>query len=349
MKNAPIFKIAFYIVIIITINSFLYLTAFSQTNLNNFFAGDFSTNSILARGFAQERQFVSVNLLPRYSAIFPPFVNSLMRNIDTFAGLAKMNLNDIKISDNVSAKDILNNVDIKGNFWYIPDISYTFLFNRVVGIEAGMGVHSVSYSVNISKDKMTGILDGLLGNVSDLPFDIPDLVKGFNGDSIYFKASLYYIPIHVGVKIITGRTQKLVNTFRLGLETVVYNMDVENIFSGEKSARHSAEATVYLSYELGWQIDLFPNKNWRVKPYIDFSLFEIGFYIRGAAKGIYEDISSSVYRLTDASSLGESASYIPDSFNGITLPEWSSFSKAVGFVTSLKIAIFPRFGFTIRF
>ena len=349
MKNISIFKITFYIVIIIIINSFLYLTAFSQTNLNNFFASDFSTNGFLARGFAQERQFISVNLLPRYSAIFPPFVNSLTRNIDTFTGLAKMNLNDIKLADNISAKDILNIVNIKGNFWYIPDISYTFLFNRMIGIEAGMGVHSVSYSVNIPKDNMSDILGGLLADASDLPMSVAEMLKAFNGDNIYFKASLYYIPIHFGVKILTGKTHKLVNTFRLGLETVVYNMDVENIFSGEISRNSSYDATVYLSYELGWQIDLFPNKNWRVKPYIDFSLFEIGFYIRGATKGIYEDISASIYRLTDASALGSSASYIPDSFNGIILPEWNSFSKVVGFVTSLKIAIFPRFGFTIRF
>ncbi len=346
MKNAPTFKIAFYIVII---NSFLYLTAFSQTNLNNFFAGDFSTNSILAKSFAQERQLISVNLLPRYSAIFPPFVNSLMKNIDTFAGLAKMNLNDIKISDKVSAKDILNNVNIKGNFWYIPDISYTFLFNRVIGIEAGMGVQSVSYLLNLSKDKMSGILDGLLSDVSDLPISVADMLNAFNGDNIHFKASFYYIPIHVGLKILTGKTHKLVNTFRLGLEAVVYNIDVENIYSGEISRSSSSEATIYLSYELGWQIDLFPNKNWRVKPYIDFSLFEIGFYMRGATKGIYEDINSGIYRLTDASALGSSASYIPDSFNGISLPEWSDFPKYTGFVTSLKIAIFPRFGFTIRF
>lgn len=345
MKNVSIFKMFFYILII---NSFLYSTAFSQTDLNNFSGRGSSTNGFLARGFAQERQFISVNLLPRHSAIFPPFVNSLTRNIDTFASLAKMNLSDIKLSDKVSAKDILNVVNIKGNFWYIPDISYTFFFNRMIGIEAGMGVHSVSYSLNIPKDKMSGILDGLL-NADSLPIGVADILKAFNGDNIHFKASLYYIPIHVGLKILTGRTHKLVNTFRFGLEAVVYNMDVENIFSGEKSTRHSAEATVYLSYELGWQIDLFPNKNWRVKPYIDFSLFEIGFYIRGATKGIYEDINSSIYRLTDASSLGTLASYMPASFNGITLPEWNSFPKYVGFVTSLKIAIFPRFGFTIRF
>ena len=359
MKNISIFKITFYIVIIIIINSFLYLTAFSQTNLNNFFASDFSTNGFLARGFAQERQFISVNLLPRYSAIFPPFVNSLTRNIDTFTGLAKINLDNIKAVNDVTVKDILNSASIKGNFWYIPNISYTFLFNRIIGIEFGIGVNSASYSFNIPKDNMQGILEAVLDIDSSSGFTIPDFLRSFQGENMHLKASFYYIPMHIGLKVLTGKTHKLVNTFRFGIEALVYNIDVENIFSGEQSRLSSSEATVYLSYELGWQIDLFPNKNWRVKPYIDFSLFEIGFYIRGATKGIYNDVRNSILRLGDVSSIPKE---IPGGgkielgvegniFEAIGKEkyEWDNLPSSLKFVAALKIAIFPRFGFTIRF
>ena len=323
MRN--IFKLTFYILII---NLFFNLIAFSQTNSNNIFT----------RQFSQERQLLSVNLLPSHSAIFPPLIKSLTKNIDTFAGLAQIG----------NIKEIKEYLDyIKGSFWYIPDISYTFLFNRFVGIELGIGAQSVSYSLNIPKDKMKTLLEK--DGYKPGEFPISTLSQALNGENIGFKASFVYIPIHLGLKIISGKTHKTVNTFKLGLETVIYNIDTENIFSGEKIRSSTIESTFYISYELGWQIDLFPNKNWRVKPYIDFSLFEIGFYMRGATKGIYEDINSGIYRLTDASALGSSASYIPDSFNGISLPEWSDFPKYTGFVTSLKIAIFPRFGFTIRF
>ena len=53
VKDNFVFKIILYILII---NFSIYLTAFSKTNLNNFFSGDFSTNEFLARKFAKERQ-----------------------------------------------------------------------------------------------------------------------------------------------------------------------------------------------------------------------------------------------------------------------------------------------------
>lgn len=351
IKNIFIFKIVLYILII---NSFIYLTAFSQTNIGNFFV----YNEPGVDTFSKERQLISVNLLPRHSAIFPTFVNSLTRNIETFAGLAKIqNLNDIKLYNNISAKDILNSVDIKGNFWYIPDISYTFLFNRNIGIEAGIGVQSVSYSLNISKDKLSSILEtGGLEIKDDALGELPisTLLDALNGENIHFKASFVYIPIHFGFKFFLGKTHKVVNTFRIGLETVVYNVETENIISGKKTIRSSAESTFYISYELGWQIDLFPNKNWRVKPYIDISLFEIGCYIRTAYKGIYNDIKEGISFLTDTSSLSVLLSPFGINTGGWAnslnfLPEWDTFPRYVDFITSLKIAIFPRIGFTIRF
>ena len=317
MRN--IFKITFYILII---NFLFNLTAFSQTNLDNFFASDFSTNKILARQFSKERQLLSVNLLPNNSVIFPTLVKNLFRNVKTFSGLAK-----IDISEYLKYLDYIN---LKGSFWYIPNISYTFLFNRVIGIELGMGVHSVSYSLTIPKDNIGELME---------KFDAGQYA-GVVGSDTYFKASFVYIPIHVGLKIISGRTHKTVNTFRLGLETVVYKIETLNGVTGVKTERKTTSPTFYVSYELGWQIDLFPNKDWRVKPYIDFSLFEIGYYLRSSMGGVYNNVKEGI---------GFFGSGLLD-INS-TLPAWNNLPKSdvIKFVTSLKIAIFPRFGFTIRF
>ena len=317
MRN--IFKITFYILII---NFLFNLTAFSQTNLDNFFASDFSTNKILARQFSKERQLLSVNLLPNNSVIFPTLVKNFFRNVKTFSGLAKIDISEYL--------KYLDYIDLKGSFWYIPNISYTFLFNRVIGIELGMGVHSVSYSLTIPKDNIGELME---------KFDAGQYA-GVVGSDTYFKASFVYIPIHVGLKIISGRTHKTVNTFRLGLETVVYKIETLNGVTGVKTERKTTSPTFYVSYELGWQIDLFPNKDWRVKPYIDFSLFEIGYYLRSSMGGVYNNVKEGI---------GFFGSGLLD-INS-TLPAWNNLPKSdvIKFVTSLKIAIFPRFGFTIRF
>ena len=318
MKN--ILKTLFYILII---NLLYNPHAFPQTNINeNIFAGDFSTNKILARQFSKERQLLSVNLIPSYSVIFPTLVKNLFRNVKTFSGLAKIDISEYL--------RYLDYIDLKGSFWYIPNISYTFLFNRVIGIELGMGVHSVSYSLTIPKDNIGELME---------KFDAGQYA-GVVGSDTYFKASFVYIPIHVGLKIISGRTHKTVNTFRLGLETVVYKIETLNGVTGVKTERKTTSPTFYISYELGWQIDLFPNKDWRVKPYIDFSLFEIGYYLRSSMGGVYNNVKEGI---------GFFGSGLLD-INS-TLPEWNNLPKSdvIKFVTSLKIAIFPRFGFTIRF
>lgn len=316
MNKDFILKIAF----IIIINFFLYLTAFSQTNLSNFFTNNFS----------KERQLISVNLLPRYSAIFPPLVNSLVKNIDTFANLAKIDIDNIKIYNDISVKKILDYTDIKGSFWYIPNISYTFLFNRKIGIELGIGVQSVSYSLKIPKDKARNLIGKLDSQLESL--------QGIIGADTTFKASFVYIPINIGFKFFSGKTHKIVNTLRIGLDTIVYNVETFNGVTGIKTKRTTKSPMVYLSYELGWNIDLFPNKNWRVKPYIDFSLFEIGYYIRSANNKIYGDVVEGI---------GLFGSGLID-INS-TIPAWETFPNWVNIVTSLKIAIFPRFGVTIRF
>lgn len=318
VKDNFVFKIILYISII---NFFIYLTAFSKTNLNNFFSGDFSTNEFLARKFAKERQLISVNLLPTHSVIFPNFINSFVKNIETFAGLAKIN-----IGGDISK--FLEYVDIKGSFWYVPSISYTFLFTRRVGLEAGISAQSITYTLNINKESVGNLMNkNGIGQFS-----------GVVGGDTTFRASFVRIPFYIGLKVLLGMNYNIINTFKFGIESIISKVETVNGVTGLKTKRETTDTALYISYELGWSINLFPKKNWRVKPSIDFSLFEIGYYVKNVNKGIYGDFKEGI------SFLGGGLINVNS-----TLPDWDSFSPYVDIITSLRISIFPRFGFTIRF
>lgn len=323
VKDNFVFKIILYILII---NFFIYLTAFSKTNLNNFFSGDFSTNEILARKFAKERQLISVNLLPTHSVIFPNFINSFVKNIETFAGLAKIN-----IGGDISK--FLEYVDIKGSFWYVPSISYTFLFTRRVGLEAGISAQSITYTLNLTKENADAFLIGKIGNINGI-----GKLGGVVGGDTTFRASFVRIPFYIGLKVLLGMNYNIINTFKFGIESIISKVETVNGVTGLKTKRETTDTALYISYELGWSINLFPKKNWRVKPSIDFSLFEIGYYVKNVNKGIYGDFKEGI------SFLGGGLINVNS-----TLPEWDSFSPYVDIITSLRISIFPRFGFTIRF
>lgn len=323
IKDNFVFKIILYILII---NLFIYLTAFSKTNLNNFFSGDFSTNEILARKFAKERQLISVNLLPTHSVIFPNFINSFVKNIETFAGLAK-----IDIGEDISK--FLEYVDIKGSFWYVPSISYTFLFTRRVGLEAGISAQSITYTLNLTKENADAFLIGKIGNINGI-----GKLGGVVGGDTTFRASFVRIPFYIGLKVLLGMNYNIINTFKFGIESIISKVETVNGVTGIRTKRETTDTALYISYELGWSINLFPKKNWRVKPSIDFSLFEIGYYVKNVNKGIYGDFKEGI------SFLGGGLINVNS-----TLPEWDSFSPYVDIITSLRISIFPRFGFTIRF
>ena len=328
VKDNFVFKIILYILII---NFFIYLTAFSKTNLNNFFSDDFSTNEILARKFAKERQLISVNLLPphsailpNYSVIFPNLINSVVKNIETFAGLSKINIQGIS--------EFLEYIDIKGSFWYVPSISYTFLFTRRVGLEAGISAQSITYTLNLTKENANGLINKIGGG------SVIEQLGGVIGGDTTFRASFVRIPFYIGLKVLLGMNYNIINTFKFGIESIISKVETVNGVTGIRTKRETTDTALYISYELGWSINLFPKKNWRVKPSIDFSLFEIGYYVKNVNKGIYGDFKEGI------SFLGGGLINVNS-----TLPEWDSFSPYVDIITSLRISIFPRFGFTIRF
>ena len=324
VKDNFVFKIILYILII---NFFIYLTAFSKTNLNNFFSDDFSTNEILARKFAKERQLISVNLLPphsailpNYSVIFPNLINSVVKNIETFAGLSKINIQGIS--------EFLEYIDIKGSFWYVPSISYTFLFTRRVGLEAGISAQSITYTLNITKENAGNLMNkNGIGQFS-----------GVVGGDTTFRASFVRVPFYIGLKVLLGMNYNIINTFKFGIESIISKVETGHGVTGIRTKRETTDTALYISYELGWSINLFPKKNWRVKPSIDFSLFEIGYYVRTINKGIYGDVKEGI-------------SYFGSGLIDVNsfLPAWETFPIYVDFITSLRISIFPRFGFTIRF
>lgn len=324
VKDNFVFKIILYILII---NFFIYLTAFSKTNLNNFFSGDFSTNEFLARKFAKERQLISVNLLPTHSVIFPNFINSFVKNIETFAGLAKIN-----IGGDISK--FLEYVDIKGSFWYVPSISYTFLFTRRVGLEAGISAQSITYTLNLTKENADAFLIDKIGNIDGI-----GKIGGVVGGDTTFRASFVRVPFYIGLKVLLGMNYNIINTFKFGIESTISKIETGHGVTGIRTKRETTDTALYISYELGWSINLFPKKNWRVKPSIDFSLFEIGYYVKNVNKGIYGDFKEGISFLGGGGLIDISSS----------LPDWDSFSPYVDIITSLKISIFPRFGFTIRF
>lgn len=118
----------------------------------------------------------------------------------------------------------------------------------------------------------------------------------------------------------------------------MYDVETENGITGVKTKRHTIDTTMYFSYELGWTIELFPTREWPVKPYIDISILEIGYYVRSGIPGLYGDIREGIgffgSGLVDISS---------------TIPTWESFPRWVNYVSAIKISFFPRIGFSLRF
>ena len=270
------------------------------------------------------RQVVSVNLVPGYACLFPTLINTIFDNANTFAGLVGTDLSSIE--------KYMNAIEYKGSFWYVPSISYTLLVHPRVGIEVGFGVQSMSFLLNIPKDKAGDLINsavsgGNLGNIGDAV-----------STDTKFKASFTYLPATIGIKFLGGKNRQVVNTFRFGLETLISDVETENGITGVKTKRHTVDTTMYVSYELGWTIELFPTREWPVKPYIDFSLFEIGYYVRSGIPGIYEDVREGI---------GFFGSGLIN-VNTI-IPSWSSFPSWANYVASIKFALFPRIGFSLRF
>lgn len=301
------------------------------------------------------RQIISVNLNPGYAGMFPPLLNTIFDNYQTFTGLVGFDLGQIN--------DYLSAIEAKGSFWYVPNVSYTLMLHPRIGIEIGFGVQSMSFQLGVPKDKaadlaMNFLPAGTIPDVSvpDIPdvgipgVDIPDvdipgsdevvdnIVNTILGSDTYLKASLIYFPASIGIKFFAGKKRQIINTLRFGVETFMYDIETENGITGLKTKRHTIDTTMYFSYELGWTIELFPTREWPVKPYIDISILEIGYYVRSGIPGLYADIREGI---------GFFGSGLVD-INAM-IPTWESFPKWFNYVSSIKFSLFPRIGFSLRF
>lgn len=279
------------------------------------------------------RQIISVNLSPGYAGLFPSLINNIFDNYKTFAGLADLNTGDID--------KYLNAVEAKGSFWYVPNISYTLLLHPRIGIEIGFGVQAMSFQLGIPRDKIGDLADSFLPSTDqggDIGNIIGDNIDTLIGSDTSFKASMIYFPATIGIKFYGGKKRQVVNTFRFGVEAFMYDIETENGLTGLKTKRHTVDTTLYLSYELGWTIELFPTREWPVKPYIDISILEIGYYIRSGIPGFYGDIREGV---------GFFGSGLVD-INAI-IPAWDSFPRWVNYVSAIRLSLFPRIGFSLRF
>ena len=270
------------------------------------------------------RQIISVNLNPGYVGLLPPMINTIFDNLETFTGLMGLDFGE--------NKKFIDAVDIKGSFWYVPTISYTLLLHPRIGVEIGVGVQSMSFNLTIPKDKVGALIDstvdtGNFGNIS-----------GLIGADTILKTSLIFVPVTFGITFYGGKNRQVLNTFRFGVEALISDVETENGITGLKTKRHTVDTGMYISYELGWSIELFPTREWPVKPYIDISLFEIGYYMRSGTAGIYEDIREGI-----------------NFFGGglidltATIPAWNSFPAWINYVSAIKFSLFPRIGFSLRF
>ena len=283
------------------------------------------------------RQIISVNLNPGYAGMFPPLLNTIFDNYQTFTGLVGFDLGQIN--------DYLSAIEAKGSFWYVPNVSYTLMLHPRIGIEIGFGVQSMSFQLGVPKDKAADLAINFIpeGTIPDVGIpntdDITDdIVNTIVGSDTYLKASLIYFPATIGIKFFAGKKRQIINTLRFGVETFMYDIETENGITGLKTKRHTIDTTMYFSYELGWTIELFPTREWPVKPYIDISILEIGYYVRSGIPGLYADIREGI---------GFFGSGLVD-INAM-IPTWESFPKWFNYVSSIKFSLFPRIGFSLRF
>ena len=283
------------------------------------------------------RQIISVNLNPGYAGMFPPLLNTIFDNYQTFTGLVGFDLGQIN--------DYLSAIEAKGSFWYVPNVSYTLMLHPRIGVEIGFGVQSMSFQLGIPKDKAADLAINFIpeGTIPDVGIpntdDITDdIVNTIVGSDTYLKASLIYFPASIGIKFFAGKKRQIINTLRFGVETFMYDIETENGITGLKTKRHTIDTTMYFSYELGWTIELFPTREWPVKPYIDISILEIGYYVRSGIPGLYADIREGI---------GFFGSGLVD-INAI-IPTWDSFPKWSNYVSAIKFSLFPRIGFSLRF
>ena len=270
--------------------------------------------------YMKGRQMININFSSGWAGFLTASLNAITYDYEVTTNFAKLNLN--LLIPNISK--YIHNMDFKGSMWYIPNIAYTFLYRENLGFEFGIGVQSMTFGLSIYSDKFSGIVK------QDANF------SSINGDST-FKATYTYIPITFGVKLFSGKSRRTINTFRIGFEPIVYSLRTKNALTGDTINKTYNNFSMYISYELGWSIELFPTREWPVKPYIDISLLEIGYYIKSSAHILYRDTRDAFL------SFGAGMDLVD-----LQIPSLSE-APYLKYVFGIRFILFPRIGFSMRF
>ncbi|MEI0488424.1 hypothetical protein [Brachyspira pulli] len=263
------------------------------------------------------RQMISLNFNPGISVFAPLYFNDIFRHGRHIAGMLGMDLGNIS--------SYFNYAEVKGSSWFLPRVEYSLFVHNQIALEAGIGVYGSEYLLNISKENAGKFLESM--GQGDYASVIASDTK--------FKASFVFMPTTFGVRFY-GKKRQFYNAFRLGIDAFFYTIETENGLTGIKTTQSISDAAVYVSYEIGWNIELFPTKEWRVKPMIDIGLLEIGYYVRPWAGNVYGAIQGNLGVLTAG-------------FVQMPLPAWESVPGWAKIVSNLRIGLFPRIGVSIRF
>ena len=263
------------------------------------------------------RQMISLNFNPGISVFAPLYFNDIFRHGRHIAGMLGMDLGNIS--------SYFNYAEVKGSSWFLPRVEYSLFVHNQIALEAGIGVYGSEYLLNISKENAGKFLESM--GQGDYASVVASDTK--------FRASFVFMPTTFGVKFY-GKKRQFYNAFRLGIDAFFYTIETENGLTGIKTTQSISDAAVYVSYEIGWNIELFPTKEWRVKPMRDIGLLEIGYYERPWAGNVYGAIQGNLGVLTAG-------------FVQMPLPAWESVPGWAKIVSNLRIGLFPRIGVSIRF
>lgn len=265
------------------------------------------------------RQMISFNLNPGIAVFTPMILDTVFKH-----GLYTIGMFGADLGN---AGKYLQYVRLNSFGWYIPSIEYSLFVHNQISLSAGIGLYGSEYSFYVSKDKVLELLQSVGGSGSDIGSFIV-------GDS-KFNTSVIIMPVTFGVKFY-GKKRQFYNHFRLAIDAFFYDIQTENGVTGVKTSQTVSDAAVYISYEIGWNIELFPTREWRVKPTIDIGLLEIGYYVRPWADNMANALYGNLMAFAVGGFLGELSNFS-------TLPDWAKI------LLNFRIGLFPRIGFSIRF
>lgn len=301
-------KIILTVLILISIN----IRAFSQTNhLRNSVSLEFFNSimtTVAAPLFVNNAMYFFLDNL-KVDKFKYNFEEDINININIYNTNIKQTVK-LQVPIEIDVRNEIIKPSIAKNIFYgkgAGKINYSFDISKkiVLSFDAGILLWNVKFDRNYP----------LTEEISQTNINLDGYIGGFSGNgefnaSFNYNADLYVIPIALGLRFYLnkneyahgffimpkfGATITILNenflfgiysggtvNFTLPIGTDTFTNEVTlGESSGYKDIGSSIQFGFYASFELGWRIRLFPSKHtvWKVRPFIDFSLFEFGYYI----------------------------------------------------------------------